>query len=221
MRVLRFSSAALLIGALSGSAASAQQWDDSFRWYIGGQAGILGFETPSQTRAWVPSVGGQLLVVAKRSGLLLSVDEAIGSDELTGYADVNTAAGVRDVRFDRIRRYSAVMTGYPLRGNTQPYLGVGFGLIQVVNPQPGGFFTSPVQADLAKRLADNKSTSGFMTFLAGVQFRAGPGLMAFGQYQITASPAAGQLLRGPSHGVNGGLRVSLGAAREGIKGGGY
>jgi hypothetical protein len=220
MRVSRVLTVALAFGALSWSGASAQQWDDSFRWYVGGQAGVLGFETPSQTRAWVPTFGGQLLVVAKRTGLLLSVDEAFGSNELTGYADVTTAAGVRDVSFDRIRKYSAVLTGYPVRGPTQPYLGVGFGLIQVINPQPGGFFTSPVQANLAKRLADEKSTSGFISFVAGVQFRVSQ-WMAFGQYQISASPAAGQLLRGPGHGLTGGLRVSLGGAKEGIKGGGY
>jgi hypothetical protein len=220
MRFSRVLSVALAMGALGWSSAAAQRWDDSFRWYVGATGGMLGFETPSQTRAWVPTAGAQLLVVAKRSGLLLSVDEAFGSDELTGYADVTTAAGVRDVRFNRIRKYAATLTGFPTRGSTRPYLGLGFGLIQVVNPQPGGFFTSPVQANLAKQLADDKSTSGFMSFLAGVQVDLGQ-VIAFGQYQITASPASGQLLRGPSHGVNAGLRVSLGGAREGIKGGGY
>jgi hypothetical protein len=211
---------ALALGAASWSAASAQQWDDSFKWYIGGQAGVLGFETPSQTRAFVPTVGGHLLVVAKRTGLLITVDEAFGNEETTGYADVTTAAGVRAVSFDRIRKYSAVLTGYPVRGATQPYLGLGFGLLQVLSPQPGGFFTSPVQANLAQDLANRKSTGGFVSFLAGVQFRVGR-MVGFGQYQITAAPADGQLLRGPSHGLTGGLRVSLGGAKEGIRGGGY
>lgn len=220
MRVTRVLTVTLALAAGIGSAGAAQQWDDSFRWYVGGQAGVLGFETPSQTRAWIPTAGASLLVVAKRTGLLLSVDEAFGSNELSGYADVTTAAGVRDVSFDRIRKYSATLTGYPVRGPTQPYLGLGFGIIQVIDPQPGGFFTSPVQANLAKGLADNKSTGGFISFVAGVQFRLGA-VVGFGQYQITAAPASGQLLRGPSHGVTGGLRFSLGGAKEGIKGGGY
>jgi hypothetical protein len=220
MRAARVLAMTLALGVATGSAAAAQQWDDSFRWYVGGQAGVLGFETPSQTRAWVPTVGGSLLIVAKRTGLLISVDEALGNNELTGYADVNTAAGVRDVRFDRIRKYAATLTAYPVKGPTQPYLGLGFGLLQVIDPQPGGFFTSPVQANLAKDLADRKSTDGFVSFAAGVQFRLGR-VLGFGQYQITAAPADGQLLRGPSHGLTGGLRFSLGSAREGIKGGGY
>lgn len=220
MRVTRVLSMALALGAASWSVASAQQWDDSFKWYVGGQAGVLGFETPSQTRAWVPTGGMSLLVVAKRTGLLISVDEAFGDNELTGYADATTAAGVRDVSFDRIRKYSATLTGYLSRSATQPYLGLGFGLLQVVNPQPGGFFTSPVLADQAKQIANRKSTDGFMSLMGGVQFRLGQ-VMAFGQYQITAAPARGQLLRGPSHGVTGGLRFSLGGAKEGIRGGGY
>jgi len=220
MRAMRVLAGVLALGAFAAPRATAQSYDDSFKWYIGGSAGVLGFETPSQTRAFVPTVGGQLLVVAKRTGLLLSVDEAFGSNELSGYADVTTAAGVRDVSFDRVRKYSAVLTGYPLRGPTQPYFGLGYGLIQVVNPQPGGVFTSPVEASVNKKLADDKSTSGFVTFVAGLQFRVGR-VMGFGQYQITAAPASGQLLRGPSHGVSGGLRFSLGGAREGIKGGGY
>ena len=159
-------------------------------------------------------------MVAKRSGLLVSVDEALGSNEATGYSDVNANAGVRDVSFDRIRKYSAVLTGYPIRGPTQPYIGLGFGLLQVVNPQPGGFFTSPQQALLAKRLAETKSTDGFISFVGGIQFRLGR-VVGFGQYQISSSPTSGHLLQGPAHAVTGGLRFSLGGAKEGIRGGGY
>ncbi len=220
MRVTRVLSVAALGLALSWTAASAQQWDDSFRWYVGGAGGVLGFETPSQTRAWVPTAGGQLLVVAKRTGLLVSVDQAFGSNEVSGYADNTANAGVRGVQFDMIRRYSATLVGYPIRGNTQPYFGLGFGLIQVVDPQPQGFFTSPIAAATAKTAADQRSTDGFASLVAGVQFRIGR-VMAFGQYQLSTSPAAGHLLRGATHALTGGLRFSLGSAKEGVKGGGY
>jgi hypothetical protein len=216
--------AVVAVGLTSGWAtARAQQWDDQFRWYIGGQGGVFAFETPSQTRAAVPTFGGHLLVVAKRTGLLISVDEALGDNELTGYADNTASTGVRSIVFDRIRKYAATLTGYPVRGATQPYLGLGFGLLQVINPQPNPeteFFTSPLQAALVKDEADQRSTDGFMSFVAGIQFRLGR-VMGFGQYQITTSPSAGSLLRGPSHGIAGGLRFSLGGAKEGIKGGGY
>lgn len=220
MRSIRALGLAVAGLAILTAPAQAQRWDDSFTWSIGAQAGILGFETPTQTRAWVPTFGANLVVVAKRTGLMITVDEAFGSSETSGYTDVNAGNGVRDVSFERIRKYQAILTGYPIRGPTQPYFGLGFGISQVVDPQPGGFFTSPTQAALAKRLASDKSTNGFVSFVGGVQFRLS-NVVAFGQYQIATAPAAGRLLRGASHAVVGGLRFSLGGAKEGIRGGGY
>ena len=50
----------------------------------------------------------------------------------------------------------------------------------MVNPQTTGGFQSD---------ADELGSSGFGTFLGGLQFQLGR-LMAFGQYQITTSPSA-------------------------------
>ncbi len=219
MRIPRAASLGLIGLALVTTQVRAQQ-SDSFKWYIGAQAGLLGFETQSQLRGWAPSIGGQLNIVAKRSGLIISVDEAIGSKETTHYTDVTTEGGKRGVSFDRIRKYSAILTGYPVRGRTQPYFGIGFGLLQVMDPVPGGIFTSQVQANLARQLASNKSTDGFVTLVGGVQFRIAR-LVGFGQYQLASSPSAGNLLRGPTHSIVGGIRFSLGASKEGIHGGGY
>jgi hypothetical protein len=217
---------ALLLGlaglGLFATPGRAQEREDSFKWYLGAQGGVLGFQTPAQTRAWVPSVGGTLLVNARRTGLLISVDEALGSDELTGFAD-NTAVssgGIREVEFDRIRKYSAVLTAYPVRGPTQPYFGLGFGLMQVINPEPTGVFSTPVQASNAKAQADERSTDGFISFVAGLQFRLGR-WVGFGQYQLASAASRGHLLRGSTTALTGGLRFSLGGAKEGSKGGGY
>lgn len=200
--------------------AFAQRSDDAFKWYLGAQAGVLGFETPSQTRGWAPTVGGQLLVMAKRTGLMVSVEEAFGKNELTGYGDVNATGSVREVLFDRIRKYSATLTAYPVKGSTQPYFGLGFGLMQVLNPKPQGVFTSPIQASLAGQLASTKSTDGFLSAVAGIQFRAGR-MVVFGQAQLSSSAKSGHLLRGAGQAITGGLRFSLGGAKEGVRGGGY
>lgn len=211
---------AAFAGLLVLSAPVSAQRDDSFKWYIGGQGGMLGFETPIQTRSWSPSVGGHLLIVAKRSGLILSVDEALGKSETSGFGQSVANNGVREVSFDRIRKYTAVLTAFPVPGNTQPYVGLGFGLVQVIDPQPLGFFTSPQHAAVTKADADERSTSGFLAAVLGIQTRVDR-LVVFGQYQLHSAPAAGKLLRGSGHSVTGGIRVSLGSAKEGIKGGGY
>jgi hypothetical protein len=211
----------LAIGVLSlGGTRLAAQDEGQFRWYLGAQGGVFGFGTRVQTRSWIPTVGGSLLVTAKRTGLLIGVDEALGSDELTGYTDVTLASSVRPVNFDHIRRYSALLTGYPVRGRTRPYFGVGYNLVQVLGPRVGGVFTSATQAALAERQASNKSTTGHFAFAAGIEFRVGRAI-GFGQYQIATAPSQNLLLRGTMHGATGGLRFLLGNAKEGIKGGGY
>ncbi len=212
---------ALTLGTAGLSAQAPGNGD--FQWYIGPQAGVTFFRTPTQDRSGIPSFGGQTLITARRTGLLLSVEEAVGSDETSSYFDAN---GEQAVTFNDIRKYSAVLMAFPIRAAAQPYLGVGYGIMHVVGPQPAS--VAAFQED-----ANELGSTGFGTFLAGIQFQVGR-LMAFGQYQITTSPsndtveddagnvlAFGRLLEGPTHTFSGGLRIGLGSAHEGAKAGGY
>ena len=205
----------------AGSVAAIR--DNRFKWFFGAQAGAILFTTPMQTQTGLPAFGAHIAVVSRRGGLMLGVDEAFGNGESSAFLDQQDTLGVgvvRPVTFDRLRRYQFNMTGYPVRGSLQPYLGIGFGLIQVINPQVGGVFGSPDEAAISAADADERSSTGFLSFLAGVQFRVGR-MAAFGQYQINTSPSPGNLLKGPGHSLMGGLRFSLGSSREGVKGGGY
>jgi hypothetical protein len=208
---------------LGAAQVSAQQpGNGDFQWYLGPQAGVMVFKTPAQGSSAIPIFGGQTLIVARRTGLLLSVEEAVGSDEQSSYADVN---GTQTVTFNDIRKYSAVLMAFPVKAAAQPYLGAGFGLIHVVSPQVGA---GAFQSDAAEL-----GSSGFGTFLAGLQFQLGR-FMAYGQWQVTTSPsndtvedatgtsvAFGRLLDGPTHTFSGGLRIGLGGSRETPKSGGY
>jgi hypothetical protein len=194
---------------------------DSFKWFFGASAGALLFQTQAQTQSGIPAVGAHIAVVARRAGLMLGVDEAFGSDEPSRFIDPTSGDQQRSVTFDRIRRYGFNLTGYPIRGHFEPYLGVGFGLLQVENAQLSGeVFSSPAAAAESAAAANERSGSAFMSFLAGVQFRVGK-MAAFGQYQLSSAPAPGSLIRGTGHSLMGGLRFSLGSAKEDIKGGGY
>jgi hypothetical protein len=206
--------------ARSESASVAQAHDDRFKWFFGAQAGALFFETPAQTSSGMPAVGAHLAVVSRRGGLMLGIDEAFGSNEPSAFLDPNTGNQVQTVQFDRIRRYGFNLTGYPVRGSLEPYLGLGFGLLQVLSPELTGTFTSEEQLALSSAEARDRAASGFVSLLAGVQFRVGR-VAAFGQYTLSSSPAAGSLLRGPGHLIMGGVRLSLGSAKENLKGGGY
>ena len=67
---------------------------------------------------------------------------------------------------------------FPIKAAAQPYLGIGYGLIHVVNPTPSS--SAAFQSD-----AVDLGSAGFATFVGGLQFQVGR-FMAFGQYQITS-----------------------------------
>jgi hypothetical protein len=214
----RLAMAASLV-ALANSSLMAQGGRNPFSWYLGAHGGVMLFETPRQTSSGIPVAGGNLLITAKRTALLLSVEEGIGSDEQSSYLDPTAPTGVRNVNFNDIRKYSAVLMVYPFRSPAQPFFGVGYGLIHLHNPWPLATLTVAEKAT-ADSIATERGSSGFGTFVAGLQLQAG-GVALFGMYQITTSPEEGKLLEGPTHTLTAGLRFSLGSAKEGITGGGY
>jgi hypothetical protein len=217
---LRLAMAAALVAMFNSSPLAAQSGRNPFSWYIGGTGGVLIFETPRQQQGGMPVAGGNLLVTAKRTALLVSVEEGFGSKELSSYTDPSAPNGIRDVSFNDIRKYSFVLMLYPLRSHAQPFIGVGYGLLHIVNPFPLGTFATPDEQANAKATARDLGSTGFGTASAGLQLQVG-GVALYGMYQITTAPSAGKLLQGPTHTFSAGLRVSLGSAKEGITGGGY
>lgn len=221
MKMLTRLATAAMLAVLFGSSTLAAQngGRNPFSWYIGGNGGALLFETPRQKPTGIPMAGANVLITARRTALLLSVEEAFGSDEQSSYLDATAPGGVRNVSFNDIRKYSAVLMVYPLRSAAQPFIGVGYGLLHLHNPQPLNTVTPAERASADSIVADLGST-GYGTAVAGLQLQV-RGLALYGMYQITTSPARGNLLSGPTHSVSAGLRFSLGGAKEGITGGGY
>ena len=215
--------AALVLGLGTAHLEAQAPGNGNFQWYLGGQGGVMFFKTPTQGRSGIPTFGGQTLIVAKRTGLLLSFEEGVGSHETSAYTDGN---GVQSVTFNDIRKYSAILMAFPIRSAAQPYLGVGYGILHVVNPTPAS--SAAFQAD-----AVELGSFGFGSFVGGLQFQLGR-FMAFGQYQITTSPsqkmvtasdgttvlAVGPRLDGPPHTINGRHPLGHGRAREGVRSGG-
>lgn len=244
MRIVKQSLALAILGSLlvSAGAAAQQGGTGAFKWYVGGHGGVTSFRTVPDGRDLMPVAGAHLLVTAKRTGLLLSVDQGFGSDHSTqtffqvlDSTNAVTSSGTRSWTFSGVRRYSAVLVAYPVRNpNIQPYVGIGGGIMHTTNNSPGPFADGSVETEL--------SSAGFGTALAGLEFRLGP-FSAFGQYQVTTkqgfkrlttvlqSDATGRTLfseidygewtQGAFHILTGGLRFSLGSARDGVRSGGY
>jgi hypothetical protein len=219
---------ALCLGA--AQLPAQQPGSGNFQWYIGGQGGILNFET-IEGRHTISRAGARLLVTARRTGLLLSVDEGLGSSEVGVYSiqtiDASgavtsqqaVAAGYKD-----LRKYTATLLAFPIKGPATPYFGLGVGILHTSGNTPDDDFTK------------NVGSAGFGSFIGGLNFRVSR-LSAFGQYQVTTSPstqvatmkftdgtkmtAFGNLFTGPTHTFTAGLRFGLGNARERTTGGGY
>lgn len=188
---------------------AAAQRGDSFTWKLGIQGGSFLFQTKTQDSEVMPSGGAHFLIMSRRGGLMVGVDEGFGSDERSGA-----------VLFNDIRRYQAMLMAFPVALPLEPYFGVGGGVIQVVSPRVDPSITDPFEQAALLAAAKDASASAYASFLAGVQGRWGR-LTVFGQYQIHSSPDADKLLRGAMHSIHGGVRVALGSSREGVRSGGY
>ena len=231
-RILPLAAIALVLGA--AQLPAQQPGNTTFQWYIGGQGGIMDFGTAIQGRSQAPVGGVHLLVTTKRTGLLLSAEQMFGSNEQAGYTSAvldstgglvsNNAIGVN---FDYLRKYSATLVAFPIKGPLTPFFGIGVGIIHA-----GGFDAPDVAAKIL-------GSSGFGSLVGGLNFKVSR-FSAFGQYQITTGPAPqidtftftqdgqtftvvneGNLFTGPTHTLTAGLRFGLGNARERPAGGGY
>ncbi len=223
---------ALCLGA--GPLLAQGSGNSDFRWYVGGHGGVTFFSTPTQGGSEMPVAGGHLLIVAKRTGLLLSVEHGFGSDETSSYDFVVTDSaqgnavingGTVGTTFSGLRKASAVLMAFPIKNDyLNPYLGLGVGILQTTGNDPD----SPTTAALG--------SSGYGTLIGGLEFHISR-FTAFGQYQITTKPQVdeattslgdglvmhefGRLIDDGTHTLTAGLRFDLGGARESVKTGGY
>jgi hypothetical protein len=223
---------ALVLGAFP--AAAQESGNGNFKWYVGGHGGVTFFSTPTQGSSEMPVAGGHFLIVAKRTGLLLSFEQGFGSDETSSYdftvvdsaqggAFVN--GGTVNTTFSGLRKVSAVLMAFPIKNDyVNPYLGVGVGILQTTGNDPDN------------QTARALGSSGYGTLVGGLEFRLSR-FSAFGQYQITTKPQLdqvssalgnelwvhefGRLTDDGTHTLTAGLRFDLGGARESVKSGGY
>jgi hypothetical protein len=231
MRMVTLSIPVALALCVGAAQLSAQQpGNGAFQWYVGGHGGIMNFETIEghQTK---PMGGAHLLITARRTGLLLSVEQAFGSNEASVYNftvidSVGLVSSSQDISqtFDYLRKYSAMLMAFPIKGPLTPFVGIGVGILHA-----GGF--TPSDGD-----AESIGSSGFGSLIGGLNFRVSR-FSAFGQYQVTTGPSfqvisrdgpqrstlisSGKITNGATHTFSAGLRFGLGNARERASGGGY
>ena len=230
MRSVPVAALAVCLGA--GPLLSQESTHKNFRWYMGGQGGVTFFSTPTQGGSEMPVAGAHMLIVARRTGLMLSYEHGFGSDETSAYGFAVDStdgtlldAGTVDVTFSGLRKASAVLMVFPIKNDyLNPYLGLGVGIMHTTGNTPDAAATSAL------------GTNSFGTLVGGLEFHVSR-FTAFGQYQITTKPKFddvatplgggrtlhefGRLIDDGTHTLTAGLRFDLGGAREDPKTGGY
>jgi hypothetical protein len=230
MRSVPLAALAVCLGA--GPLLSQESTHKNFRWYMGGHGGVTFFSTPTQGGSEMPVAGAHMLIVAKRTGLMLSYEHGFGSDETSSYGFAVDStdgtlvdAGTVDVTFSGLRKASAVLMVFPVKNDyLNPYLGLGVGILHTTGNEPDGSSQSAL------------GTSSFGTLVGGLEFHVSR-FTAFGQYQITTKPQFedvstplgggltlhefGRLIDDGTHTFTAGLRFDIGGARDELKGGGY
>jgi hypothetical protein len=232
MRMVTLSISVALALCVGAAQLSAQQpGNGTFQWYVGGHGGIMNFNT-IDGRQTKPMGGAHLLITARRTGLLLSAEQAFGSNmasvyNVTVFDTAGTVVSSQDLAqtFDYLRKYSATLMAFPIRGPITPFVGIGVGILHA------GGFTPSGDGD-----AESLGSTGFGSLTGGLNFRVSR-FSAFGQYQVTTGPSrqfiarvgpgeslvvtSGQIFSGATHTFSAGLRFGLGNAKERASGGGY
>jgi len=195
---------------------------NNYQWFWGAQGGVFISKTNVQGTTYDPMIGGHWLITARRTALYVAYEQAVFlGDDPAVITDPNSNTGLRDVTFHDMRRLMFGVMAFPTQKVIQPFAGGGFALMQVLNPlvdcsgsTPNSDCPTLSDQIAAQDRAQEAASKAFFWLSGGVQISYGK-LSAFGQYILTSS-ARGFLLNGTTNSLQGGVRYSLGTAKEGI-----
>jgi len=186
------------------------------QWFWGGQGGVLIYKTNRQSLTYDPIIGGHWLITGKRTALYTAFEQAFFVSPVLADVAIPNTDFVGTFSFSNVRRIMGGVLAFPTQQRIQPVTGGGFALMQVLTPELQSCSGCVTRADTAAAFdaADANASKAFFWVMGGVDIRQGR-LSIFGHYIITSS-AKGFMLQGPTHTLQGGVRYSLGTAKEGV-----
>jgi len=114
-----------------------------------------------------------------------------------------------------MRRIMVGVLAFPAQKRVEPFGGGGFALMQLLNPQVTcSSCTTLSQFSQMQDEADAAASKAFFWWMGGIDIKQGR-LALYGHYILTSS-ARGFLLQGTTHTFQGGIRYSMGTAKEGV-----
>ena len=193
-----------------------------YQWYWGAQGGALIYKTNVQATVYDPMIGGHWMITAKRSALYVSYEQAaLLTDANAVIVDPASSTssvgpGFRDVTFSSVRRLMMGLVAYPSQKVIEPFVGGGFALTQVLDPVVDcSSCLTLSEAFEAQSRAEDASSKAFFWMMGGLQINYSTKLNVFAHY-VWTSASQGFLIEGVTHTVQGGIRYSLGTAKEGL-----
>ncbi len=189
--------------------------DWQHKWYWGAEAGIFIFHTNFDSYSFEPTFGGHWLITGKRTALYASYEQSlfINPRHVT-IQEPGGAVNPGNVQFNNLRRIMVGVLAFPAQMRVEPFAGGGFAIMEALNVQVSCQSCSGADFGQLDDEANSAATKAFFWWMGGVDIKQGR-LALYGHYILT-SAAASFLIQGVTHTFQGGIRYSLGSAKEGI-----
>ena len=191
----------------------ASDWQH--KWYWGGQAGIFIFRTNFDSYSFEPTFGGHWLITGKRTALYAAYEQSlfINPRHVT-IVEPSGTVNPGNVQFNNLRRIMVGVLAFPAQLRVEPFAGGGFAIMEALNVQVSCQSCQGSDLGTLQDEADAAATKAFFWWMGGIDIKQGR-LALYGHYILT-SAAANFLIQGVTHTFQGGIRYSLGTAKEGI-----
>jgi hypothetical protein len=187
------------------------------QWFWGAQAGIMVFKTDFDGISAEPTFGGHWLITGKKTAMYVGYEQSFFlSDRHATIVEPNGTIEPGNIAFNGLRRIMMGILAFPVQKALEPYAGAGFAIVEILNPTATCTNCTLADYTLTQNAAENAGTKAFFWLMGGMEVRQGR-LALYGQYVLTSSER-GFVFSGVTHTFQGGIRYSLGSAREDVSG---
>jgi hypothetical protein len=190
--------------------------DWTHKWYWGAQGGLMVFRTNSDGISFEPTFGGHWLITGKRTALFVGYEQSFFlAERHTTFVEPNGSVSPGNVSFKDLRRIMIGALAFPAQKRVEPFGGIGFAIMEALNVQENCVScTTASEFAQMQDAADQAASKAFFFWMGGIDIKQGR-LALYGHYILTSS-ARGFIIDGTTHTFQGGIRYSLGTAKEGI-----
>jgi hypothetical protein len=191
--------------------------DWAHKWYWGAQGGLFVFKTNFDSYSFEPVFGGHWLITGKKTALYVAYEQSLFlSARHSTMVEPDGTIEPGNISFKDARRIIVGVLAFPAQLRVEPFGGGGFMITELLNPTVVQCTGCRSLADLAQMQdqAFNAASKAFFWWMGGVDIKQGR-MALYGHYILTSS-AADFLIQGTTHTFQGGIRYSLGTAKEGI-----